>query len=147
MADEKAALTAKVVAAYLRNNHVAVSDVAELIRGTYAALVGVTVPIVGPTEQPQPFVSIKKSVTPDAIICLECGKSQNTALNGRCLPTIRWWRRIMPPGGHSWRSTADWAANRLSRPPMTPSRQRRQANRPINTRRLVGQSRQRDIRS
>jgi predicted transcriptional regulator len=76
MADEKAALTAKVVAAYLRNNHVAVSDVAELIRGTYAALVGVTVPIAGPTEQPQPFVSIKKSVTPDAIICLECGKSQ-----------------------------------------------------------------------
>jgi predicted transcriptional regulator len=79
MADEKAALTAKVVAAYLRNNRLATSDIPDLIKATYAALVNATAPVAEPMVQQQPVVSIRKSVTPDAIICLECGKPQKMA--------------------------------------------------------------------
>ncbi len=73
MSDEKTALTTKIVEAYLGGNTLAAADVPDLIRATYAALASVASPIPEPTEQ-QPFVPVKKSVTPDAIICLECGK-------------------------------------------------------------------------
>jgi len=69
-------LTAKLVAAYLKNNSLAASNLPELIRSTYEALVGTAKPTILPVEPQQPALSIKKSVTPEAIFCLECGKSQ-----------------------------------------------------------------------
>ena len=69
-------LTAKLVAAYLGKNPVAAGDVPDLIRSVHAVLVRIASPAPEPVEPQQPFVSIKKSVTPEAIICLECGKSQ-----------------------------------------------------------------------
>ncbi len=76
MAEDLKALTAKLVAAYLRGNTIAVSDVPTLIGSTYTALANTTVPEPLPAEHQSPAVSVKKSVTPDAIICLDCGKSQ-----------------------------------------------------------------------
>ena len=66
-------LTTKIVAAYLGNNVVAASDIPDLIRKTYSALVGTASPAALPVEARQPAVPVKKSVTPDAIICLDCG--------------------------------------------------------------------------
>ena len=71
-----AALTVVIVAAYLGNNQVAVADIPVLIRTTYAALSVTASPISAqPSERPVPAVSVRKSVTPTAVICLDCGKA------------------------------------------------------------------------
>lgn len=76
MADDLKALTAKLVAAYLGNTTIAIGDVPTLIASTYAALVNTASPEPAPAEPQPPAVSVKKSVTADAIVCLECGKRQ-----------------------------------------------------------------------
>lgn len=69
-------LTTQIVAAYLGNNSVAVSDVPALINSVYSAItnLGRPQPAGEDTERQTPAVPIKKSVRPDHIICLECGK-------------------------------------------------------------------------
>lgn len=68
-------LTADVVSAYVSNNPVPVADLPSLIGQVHAALKSLE---GGATEvQPEPLapaVPIKKSVTPDYIVCLEDGK-------------------------------------------------------------------------
>jgi predicted transcriptional regulator len=68
------ALTAEIVTAHVSNNSVAVSDISSLIQNVHAALSGLgsSAPILG--EKPQPAVSIRASVKPDYIVCLEDGK-------------------------------------------------------------------------
>jgi len=69
-------LAADVVAAYVANNNVPTSDLPALIAGIYASLSKLGGAPEGPADAPLvPAVSIRKSVTPDAIICLEDGKS------------------------------------------------------------------------
>jgi predicted transcriptional regulator len=75
-AENMRALTTRIVTAYLRSNKVFVNDLPGLIQVTYAALVGVSSPQPEPIEQQQPAVSLRKSVTSEAILCLECGKGQ-----------------------------------------------------------------------
>jgi predicted transcriptional regulator len=67
-------LTASLVAAYLRGNSMPVSDVADLINTTHAAMIAVLVSKDQPAEPQKPAVSVKKSVLSHAIICLECGE-------------------------------------------------------------------------
>ncbi|MGE5504768.1 MAG: MucR family transcriptional regulator [Actinomycetota bacterium] len=67
------ALTTEIVAAHVANNSVAVSDLPQLIHEVYRTLASVGTAPVAP-ERPQPAVPVKKSVTPDYIICLEDGK-------------------------------------------------------------------------
>ncbi|MFD2232739.1 MucR family transcriptional regulator [Phaeospirillum tilakii] len=69
-------LTAKIVAAYLRNHPLATAELPELIRTVHTALQRTETPAPEPAERQQPMVSVRKSVTPDAIVCLECGKPQ-----------------------------------------------------------------------
>ena len=66
-------LTAEVVSAHASNNTVAASYLPQVIKDVYATFstLGVAAP---PIELPTPVVPIKKSVTPDFIICLEDGK-------------------------------------------------------------------------
>src|SRR5271166_5064589 len=67
------ALTTEIVAAHVANNTVPVSDLPQLIHEVYRTLASVgTGPVAA--ERPQPAVPVKKSVTPDYIICLEDGK-------------------------------------------------------------------------
>ncbi len=66
-------LTARLVAAYLRGNPMRTDELADFIRTIHAALAAVQVPQAQPTAPQQPAVSIKKSITPGAMICLECG--------------------------------------------------------------------------
>lgn len=68
-------LAADIVSAYVSNNSVASSDLPALIGEVHGALMRVAGGAVeAPVEAPKPAVPIKKSVTPDFIICLEDGK-------------------------------------------------------------------------
>ncbi|CAA6605255.1 Transcriptional regulatory protein Ros [Rhodospirillaceae bacterium LM-1] len=71
--NEMLSLTARIVAAHVSNNTVALNDLTGLIHDVYRALTNVGAAAPAP-ERPQPAVPIKKSVTPDYIICLEDGK-------------------------------------------------------------------------
>jgi predicted transcriptional regulator len=68
------ALTTEIVAAHVSNNTVAVSDLPQLINQVYQSLAGIGKAQPAAAERPQPAVSIKRSVHPDYIICLEDGK-------------------------------------------------------------------------
>ncbi|OWJ64635.1 MucR family transcriptional regulator [Inquilinus limosus] len=72
--DEIRALTAKIVSAHVGNNSVAISDLPSLIVQVHGALSGLDKPVSPVVERPQPAVPIKKSVTPEWIVCLEDGK-------------------------------------------------------------------------
>ncbi len=66
-------LTTEIVSAHVGNNTVALADLPQLIQDVYKTLAAVgTAP--APVERPQPAVPIKKSVTPDYLVCLEDGK-------------------------------------------------------------------------
>ncbi len=68
-------LTAKVVAAYVGNNTVSVSDLPSLINNVQTAFRGLGEEKATPAKAAlDPAVPIKKSVTPDYIVCLEDGK-------------------------------------------------------------------------
>jgi len=77
MEDQKADLldlTAHIVANYVGNNTSAVGELPALIKSVHAALAGVSSPQPVAVEQKSPAVPIKRSITPDAIICLEDGR-------------------------------------------------------------------------
>ncbi len=67
-------LTTQIVSAHVANNSVAISDLPNLIRQVYSTLAGAGEEPPPANERPQPAVPVKKSVTPDYIICLEDGK-------------------------------------------------------------------------
>ncbi len=67
-------LTADIVAAHVSNNSVAVSDLPVLIANVHSALAGLGGPIVEPEVKQEPAVSIRASIKPDYIVCLEDGK-------------------------------------------------------------------------
>ena len=68
-------LTAEIVSAYVSNNSVPSVDLPALIGQVHTALSRVS---NGQTdislEPPKPAVAVKKSITPDHIVCLEDGK-------------------------------------------------------------------------
>ncbi|WP_119679739.1 MucR family transcriptional regulator [Indioceanicola profundi] len=72
--NELLSLTAEIVAAHVSNNTVAVADLPSLIDQVYRSLTNVGQEQVAQPERPQPAVPIKKSVTPEYIVCLEDGK-------------------------------------------------------------------------
>ena len=68
-------LTVDIVSAYVANNQVATASVADLIRSVHGSLIGLNDPKPVEADIPlKPAVSIKKSVTPDYLICLEDGR-------------------------------------------------------------------------
>ncbi len=66
-------LTEKIVSAHVANNAVSSADLPDLIRAVYAALGNVKTAGEAPPT-PKPAVPIKRSVTPNHIVCLEDGK-------------------------------------------------------------------------
>lgn len=72
--DEKLVLTADIVAAFAANNAISASDLPGLIVSVYAALGGLGQPVAVPATELVPAVPIKKSVTPDFIVCLDDGR-------------------------------------------------------------------------
>lgn len=65
--------TTQIIASHLRNNAVALSDLPDAIKDVYRSLEAVSGS--EPTQQDnRPAVTIRRSVTPDYIVCLEDGK-------------------------------------------------------------------------
>ncbi|NIA72152.1 MucR family transcriptional regulator [Pelagibius litoralis] len=71
---ELLSLTTNIVAAHVSNNSVALGDLPMIIRDVYETLSNVGTTREREPERPSPAVPIKKSVTPDYIVCLEDGK-------------------------------------------------------------------------
>ncbi|MDH3593471.1 MAG: MucR family transcriptional regulator [Rhodospirillales bacterium] len=67
-------LTTSIVAAHVSNHSVPVTDLPQLIRDVYQTLSTVEGGGDLEAERPTPAVPVKKSVTPDHIVCLEDGK-------------------------------------------------------------------------
>lgn len=71
-------LTSDVVAAHVSHNTVRISDVAELIQSVHQALSSLGQPQEKEPEQKVGAVSIRASIKPDYLVCMECGKKQKT---------------------------------------------------------------------
>jgi len=69
------ALTTEIVAAHVSNNTVPLGDLPQLINQVYASLANIGTAAPAAAARPQPVVSIKKSVQPDYIVCLEIGRA------------------------------------------------------------------------
>ncbi len=67
-------LTSDIVAAHVSNNSVAVNDLPNLIQNVHSALSGISRTGAAPEVKPEPKVSIRSSIKPDYIVCLEDGK-------------------------------------------------------------------------
>jgi len=68
-------LTSEIVAAHVSNNSVAVSDLPLLIENVHQALTGLSPKAQAEEEpRPEPAVSVRASIKPDYIVCLEDGK-------------------------------------------------------------------------
>ncbi len=66
-------LTADIVAAHVSNNSVAVNDLPNLIQNVHGALAEIS-GSRAPEVKLEPKVSIRSSIKPDYIVCLEDGK-------------------------------------------------------------------------
>ena len=67
-------LTADIIAAHVSNNSVSLEDLPSLISNVYGALSGLGQEVAVVETLPEPAVSIRASVKPDHIVCLEDGK-------------------------------------------------------------------------
>ena len=74
-ADEILKLASEIVAAYVSNNPIPVSDVPAMIKSVHSTLGGLSGSVQNEVATAQkPVVPVKRSVTPDYIVCLEDGK-------------------------------------------------------------------------
>jgi len=75
MADETLLMLATdIISAHVSNNNVAAEQLPDLIQTVYSSLesLGKSAPVVEVKQEPA--VSVRSSVKPDAIACLECGQ-------------------------------------------------------------------------
>jgi predicted transcriptional regulator len=73
--DELLRMTADVVAAYVSNNTLPTAQLAEVINAVYNSLKALEGQVAQPQAEPlKPAVPVRKSVTPEFLICLEDGK-------------------------------------------------------------------------
>jgi predicted transcriptional regulator len=73
--EELLRMTADVVAAYVSNNTLPTGQLGEVIGAVYASLKALEGQVGEPPAEPlKPAVPIKRSITPDFLICLEDGK-------------------------------------------------------------------------
>ncbi|MEI9414132.1 MucR family transcriptional regulator [Mesorhizobium sp. Cs1321R2N1] len=98
------AIAADIVSAYVSNNPVPVAELPKLIGDIHFALRNVGTPVAEPAVKLEPAVSVRKSVTPEYIICLEDGKKFKSLK--RHLAT----RYNLSPGDyrHKWSLPADY---------------------------------------
>jgi predicted transcriptional regulator len=67
-------ITASLVAAYVGGNSIAASDVPALIRCVHGALASVGGEAETSAVGKEPAVSVRRSITPDYLVCLEDGR-------------------------------------------------------------------------
>lgn len=70
-------LTADIVAAHVENNNVAIGDVGSLIQSVHGALARLQEqPAPAEPERKKGLVSVRASIRPDYLVCMECGSRQ-----------------------------------------------------------------------
>jgi predicted transcriptional regulator len=67
-------LTADIAAEYMGNNNVAVSDIELVIQNIYRGLSKLNPAAPPPAPKQEPAVSVRASIKPDYVVCLEDGK-------------------------------------------------------------------------
>lgn len=67
-------LTSDIIAAHVSNNPVNASDLGTLIKNVYTTLSGLGAAQIIPEVVPEPAVSVRASIKPDYLVCLEDGK-------------------------------------------------------------------------
>ena len=68
-------LTSEIICSYVANNLVSADDLPRLIGEIHSTLVTISNPQQSLNQEPQkPAVSVKRSITPDYLICLEDGQ-------------------------------------------------------------------------
>jgi predicted transcriptional regulator len=76
--DDKAEIiemTAEIVAAYVENNTVSTTDLPGLIQSVHRALAGISTGVDALAAAPkEPAVPVRRSITPDHLVCLEDGR-------------------------------------------------------------------------
>ena len=72
--DELLRMTTQVVSAYVGNNQVPESQISDVIQSIYDSLEGLGSGEKSSQTKQKPAVPIKRSITPDHIVCLEDGK-------------------------------------------------------------------------
>lgn len=73
--DDVLRMAVDVVAAYVSNNQISSGQISEVINSVYGSLIALDgTPYEDSSELLKPAISIRKSVTPDHIVCLEDGK-------------------------------------------------------------------------
>lgn len=72
--DDLVTVTSDIVSAHISNNQIDAAALPELISMVYAALAGLgSSEVVAVEEKLLPAVSVRASIKPDAITCLDCG--------------------------------------------------------------------------
>ncbi len=74
MSETLITLTSDIVAAHVSNNTVPVDEIGTLINNVFNALASLGEAVVADVPLPEPAVSIRASIKPDYIVCLEDGK-------------------------------------------------------------------------
>jgi predicted transcriptional regulator len=80
-------LTSDIVAAYVANNSLRIADLPALIHSVHAVLAHLAsgpVNSAPAAEKQKPAVSIRKSITPDYLVCLDDGKKFKSLRRGAC---------------------------------------------------------------
>jgi predicted transcriptional regulator len=73
--DELLRMTTEVVAAYVSNNTLATGQLGDVIHAVYNSLRALDGQVVeAPAEVLKPAVPVRKSITPEYLVCLEDGK-------------------------------------------------------------------------
>ena len=69
-------MAAEIVSAFVSNNPIPVSELPNVIASVHATLTGLATGAAAAPEEPakEPAVPIRKSITADIVVCLECGK-------------------------------------------------------------------------
>jgi predicted transcriptional regulator len=108
------ALTVDLLAAYVSNNTVPFADLPGLVAAVHGAMSQLGQPQPAPAETYAPAVSVKKSVTPDALISLIDGKPYKTLkrhLTGHGLTPAEYRQRYGLPADYPM-SAANYSAQR-----------------------------------
>lgn len=74
MSETLITLTSDIVAAHVSNNTVSVDEIGGLISNVYNALSALGQSTASVEATPEPAVSVRASIKPDYIVCLEDGK-------------------------------------------------------------------------
>jgi predicted transcriptional regulator len=74
MAEAVLDLTAELVSSYVSNNRLSGEQLPELIQTIYRTLSTARASVAAAAAKAEPAVAVKKSVFPDRVLCLVCGK-------------------------------------------------------------------------